>query len=47
MRNDDLAVLVAVSKIATAVWVAKGGAAWIAAHYPPASGFYVDKEGVR
>ena len=47
MRKDDLAVLVAVSKIATAVWVAKGGTAWIAAHYPPDDGFYVDKDGVR
>jgi hypothetical protein len=46
MRDEDLAVLVACSRIAAGVWVAQGGPAWLAATYPPANGFYVDKEGV-
>jgi hypothetical protein len=46
MRDDDLAVLVACSRIAAGAWVAHGGPAWLAANYPPPNAFYVDKEGV-
>ena len=46
MRDEDLQVLVACSRIAAAAWVAHGGTAWLAATYPPQNGFYVDKEGM-
>ena len=46
MRDEDLEVLMACSRVAAGVWVAQGGPAWLAANYPPANGFYVDKEGV-
>ena len=46
MRDEDLEVIVACSRVAAGVWVAHGGPAWLAANYPPANGFYVDKEGV-
>lgn len=46
MRDDDLAVLVACSRVAGGVWVAHGGPAWLAANYPPQNAFYVDKEGM-
>ncbi len=46
MRDEDLAVLVAFTRIATAAWIAHGGPAWLAASWPPANAFYVDKEGV-
>ncbi len=46
MRDEDLEVLVACSRVAAGVWVAKGGPAWLAATYPPANGFYVDKQGL-
>jgi hypothetical protein len=46
MRDEDLAVLVACSRIAAAAWVAQGGPAWLAASYPPANGFYVDRQGL-
>jgi len=46
MRGDDLAVLVAAARIATGAWIAHDGPAWLAAQYPPANGFYVDREGM-
>lgn len=46
MRDDDLAILVACSRVAAAVWVAKGGPAWLAASYPPKNAFYVDLQGL-
>ena len=46
MRDDDLAVLVACSRVAAGAWVAHGGPAWLAANYPAPNAFYVDKEGV-
>jgi hypothetical protein len=46
MRDDDLAVLVACSRVAAGAWVAHGGPAWLTANYPPPNAFYVDKEGV-
>jgi hypothetical protein len=46
MRDEDLAVLVACSRVAAGAWVAHGGPAWLVANYPPPNGFYVDKEGV-
>lgn len=46
MRDEDLEVLVALSRIATGVWVAHGGPAWLQSIYPPANGFYVGKEGL-
>jgi hypothetical protein len=46
MRDEDLAVLVAMSRIATGAWLAHGGPAWLEAVYPPGHGFYVDKEGL-
>jgi hypothetical protein len=47
MRDEDLAVLVACARIAAAAWIAHDGPAWLAAAYPPANGFYVDREGVQ
>lgn len=46
MREEDLVVLVGCSRIAAGAWVAHGGPAWLAANYPPANGFYVEKEGM-
>lgn len=46
MRQEDLAVLVACSRVAAGVWVAQGGPAWLRENYPPANGFYVDKQGM-
>ena len=46
MRDDDLAVLVACSRVAAGAWVAHGGPAWLVANYPAPNAFYVDKEGV-
>ena len=46
MRDVDLAVLVACSRVAAGAWVAHGGSAWLAANYPAPNAFYVDKEGV-
>ncbi len=46
MRDEDLLILVACSRIAAAAWVAHGGPAWLAANYPPQNGFYVEKEGL-
>lgn len=46
MRDEDLAVLVACSRVAAAAWVAHGGPAWLQANYPPPKGFYTDKEGM-
>jgi hypothetical protein len=46
MRDEDLAVLVACSRVAAGVWVAQGGPAWLRENYPPANGFYVDREGM-
>lgn len=46
MRDEDLAALVAMSRIATGAWVAHGGPAWLQANYPPERGFYVGKEGL-
>jgi hypothetical protein len=46
MRDEDLAVLVVCSRIAAGVWIAQGGPAWLQATYPPANGFYVEKQGI-
>jgi len=46
MRDADLAVLVACSRLAAAAWIAHGGPAWLAANYPPSNGFYVDRAGL-
>ena len=46
MREDDLAVLVAASKVATGVWVAQGGPQWLTANWPPANAFFVGKQGL-
>ena len=46
MRAEDLAVLVAAARIAAGAWIAHGGQAWLATNYPPANGFYVEKEGM-
>ena len=46
MRDEDLAALVAMSRIATGAWVAHGGPAWLQATDPPGNGFYVGKEGL-
>lgn len=47
MRDQDLAALVPCAHIAAGAWIAHGGPAWLATAYPPANGFYVDKEGVK
>jgi GAF domain len=46
MRDEDLDKIVAMSKVATGVWVAQGGPGWLAAQYPPSDGFYVEREGL-
>jgi len=46
MRDVDLAVLVAYTRIATAAWIAHGGPAWLAQTWPAPNAFYVDKEGM-
>lgn len=46
MRDVDLDVLVACSRVAAGIWVAHGGPAWLVANYPPTNGFYVDKDGI-
>ena len=46
MRDEDLAVLVAFSRVAAGVWIANGGPAWLRDTYPPKNGFYVDKQGM-
>ncbi len=46
MRDEDLEVIVAMSRIATGAWVAHGGPSWLASTYPPSNGFYVGKDGV-
>lgn len=46
MREEDLAALVAVSRIATAAWVAHGGPQWLEGMYPPPNAFRVGKEGI-
>jgi hypothetical protein len=46
MREVDLAVLVACARIATGAWVAQGGPGWLAATYPSADGFFVQREGL-
>jgi len=46
MRDEDLAVLVACSRVAAGVWIAHGGPAWLRENYPPTNGFYVDKQGM-
>lgn len=47
MRDADLEVIVALARVATGAWVAHGGPAWLAAHYPPANPFHVGKEGLQ
>jgi hypothetical protein len=47
MRDIDLDALVAIARLATAIWIAKGGLAWTASSYPPSNGFYAGKEGVN
>ena len=46
MRDADLEVIVALSRVATGAWVAHGGRAWLAATYPPANAFHVAREGI-
>jgi hypothetical protein len=46
MRDSDLEAIVAMSRIAAGAWIAHGGPAWLEQAYPPANGFYVDKEGL-
>jgi hypothetical protein len=46
MGEQDLAAIVALSRIAAGAWIAHGGPAWLAANYPPANGFRVDREGL-
>jgi hypothetical protein len=47
MRDIDLDALVAVARLATALWIASGGTEWMTNNYPPANGFYAGKEGVN
>jgi hypothetical protein len=46
LRDEDLEILVAMSRIATGAWVGHGGPAWLRSIYPPANGFYVGKHGL-
>ncbi|MGE0851504.1 MAG: GAF domain-containing protein [Hyphomicrobiaceae bacterium] len=46
MREDDLRVLVACSRIATGAWVAKGGPEWLKRLYPPKNAFRVGADGM-
>jgi len=47
MRPVDLKGLIALSRLAAALWIAHGGPAWLAAEYPPADGFYVGRDGLE
>jgi hypothetical protein len=47
MRDEDLAAIVAMSRIATGAWVAHGGPQWLQSIYPPPNAFRVDKEGLN
>ncbi|SLN75428.1 GAF domain-containing protein [Oceanibacterium hippocampi] len=47
MRDEDLAVLVAISGLAAALWMAHDGPGWLEHSYPPDDGFYVDREGLQ
>jgi hypothetical protein len=46
MRQGDLDLLVAIAPLASALWMAKRGPEWLAAHYPPDDGFRVEAGGV-
>ena len=46
MRDVDLELIVALSRVATGAWVAHGGPTWLAANYPPPNAFYVGRQGV-
>ncbi|MBL8385366.1 MAG: hypothetical protein JNM90_19950 [Burkholderiales bacterium] len=46
MRARDLALLVAMSKVATGAWIAHGGPAWLAANYPPVNAYTVGRDGL-
>ncbi|UCE32118.1 MAG: hypothetical protein JSW68_04085 [Burkholderiales bacterium] len=46
MRAQDLGVLTAVACIATGLWIAQDGPAWLRAEYPPPDGFWVDRQGL-
>lgn len=45
-REEDLAALVAASRLAAAVWIAQGGPAWLAANADPPDAWRVTVEGV-
>ena len=47
LRDEDLSALVAVSRVATAVWIAQSGPAWMQQAYPPVDAFYVDIAGLK
>ncbi|MBU1360061.1 MAG: hypothetical protein KJ901_15065 [Gammaproteobacteria bacterium] len=47
MRPEDLAGIVALSKVATGAWMAHGGPGWLKGMCPPANAFYVGKEGLE
>ena len=46
MRDQDLEVLVAMSRVATGAWVGHGGPDWLRAAYPPPNAFRVGKQGL-
>ena len=46
MREDDLRVLVACSRIATGAWIAKGGPEWLKQLYPPKNAFRIGADGM-
>jgi hypothetical protein len=45
-RQIDLEMLMAIAPFASALWIAKRGPEWLAAHYPPPDGFRVESGGV-
>ena len=47
MRQCDLDGLTAISRLASALWIAHSGPAWLAQEYPPKDAFYVGSEGVE
>ena len=46
LRPIDLAVLVAASRMACAVWVAQGGPAWLQDHANPPDAYYAGRQGL-
>lgn len=47
MREADLEVIVALSRVAAGAWLAHGGPQWLAQNYPPPNAYTVDRGGLN